>query len=466
VQVHEWQAAFIGESKKITGFSGGISEITLNVFFEMIDSDSRSGEMNFVEGPAERRTHRLALIRFHVWREGPVSRARIGQILSLNLPTVSNCVGELLKKGAIIEEGYADSTGGRKPQLLSINPRKGSVIGVTFSTRGISSAWADLRGTLHNKQIYGFTPAMGKQRALETLRQAVRDQLDAVRVTPAAGPVKQIGVGVSGLVDARTGVSLGFPRFDEWGDVPLRAMIEQEFGVPTVVDNHIVAVTLAESVVGQLRDFENALYVQLGPGLGVGMLINGRIYRGSKLNVGEFGHTTVTENGPICYCGSYGCLESLASDHALVQQVEAVLREGVKTTIPDYAPEPGRITAGAIFRAAADGDRFALNIVERALRLLGTGIANLVNLLGPQMIIIGGTMTEAGGEMVMSALYATLSTKALDRVEKDVEIRPSSFGKDEAITGAVTLALYHYLTSRLHKEPAASGGLLDLRGLS
>ncbi len=427
---------------------------------------SNSEYLDFSEGPAERRAHRLALIRFHVWREGPVSRARIGKILGLNLPTVSNCVGELLEKEEVVEEGFAESTGGRKPQLLSVNPHKGTVVGVTFSTRGISSAWADLRGNLRNMRIYPFSVSAGKGKALETIFQAISDQIEAIQASADAGPIKQIGVGISGLVDARNGVSLSFPRFEGWVDVPLREVLERHFNVPTVIDNHIVAVTLAESVRGQLRDFENALYVQLGPGLGVGILINGRIYRGSKLNVGEFGHTTVTENGPICYCGNYGCLESLASDHALVQQVEAAVREGVKTAIPDYAPEPGRITTGAIFRAAADGDRFALNLVEKAARLLGTGIANLVNLFGPQMIIIGGTMAEAGGDMLMSSLCATLSTKALDRMEKDVEIRSSSFGKEEAITGAITLALYHHYTSFLVGSEGASGALLDLRGLS
>jgi len=424
------------------------------------------GDDGLNEGPAERRAHRLALIKFHVWREGPVSRARIGQLLDLNLPTVSHCVGELLKEGEIVEEGFAQSSGGRKPQLLNVNPRKGSVIGITFSTRGISSAWADLRGNLNNIRIYPFSPSLGKERTLEVLRQAAQDQMEAVRLAPEAGPVKQIGIGVSGLVDAREGISLGFPRFDEWVDVPLREIFERAFHTPTVVDNHIVAVSLAESIVGQLKDYENALYVQLGPGLGVGILINGRIYRGSKLNVGEFGHTTITENGPICYCGNYGCLESLASDYALVQQTEAALREGVKTTIPDYAPEPGKITTGAIFRAAADGDRFALNLVEKAARLLGTGIANLVNLFGPEVIIIGGTMAEAGGDMLMSAICATLSTKALDRMEKDVEIRRSSFGNEEAIRGAVTLALYHYFTAPLRGDHGAHAGLLDLRGLS
>jgi predicted NBD/HSP70 family sugar kinase len=415
--------------------------------------------------PAERRNYRLALIRFHVWCEGPVSRARIGEILGLNLPTVSNCVGELLAKGELVEEGYAESTGGRKPQLLDINPRKGSVIGITFSSRGISSAWADLKGNVYNARIYPFSIAEGREGALQTLKQAVADQLAAVRSESQAGPIVQIGIGISGLVDSKAGVSIGFPRFEEWREVPLKDIFEREFGVPTTVDNHIVAVTLAETVFGHLKGFKNALYVQLGPGLGVGIVINGRIYRGSKLNVGEFGHTTITENGPICYCGNYGCLESLASDYALVQQTENALKEGVKTSIPEYAPEQGKITTGAIFRAAACGDRFALNLIEKATRLLGTGIANLVNLFGPEMIIIGGTMAEAGGDALISALCSILGTKALDRMEKDVEIRTSSFGRDEAIKGAVTLAIYHYLSAPLRSGSSSDSGLLELRGL-
>ncbi len=418
------------------------------------------------ESPSQRKAYRLALIRYFVWREGPVARAQIAESLGLNLPTVSNCVGELLSSGDLVEEGYADSTGGRKPQLLDINEKKGSVIGLTFSSRGISSAWADLKGQLYNIRIYPFDFSLGPTAALETLKQAVAEQIDAVRLTPHAGPICQIGVGLSGLVDTLSGISLGFPRFEGWNDVPLKKILEETFNIPTVLDNHIAAVALAETVYGQLRGVENALYVQLGPGLGAGIVINGQIYRGSRLNVGEFGHTSMmVDNGPICYCGNYGCLESLASDYALVQQAEAALREGVGTRIPEYAPTPGRITAGAIFRAAADGDRFALNLVEKAARLLGTGIANLVNLFGPQRIIIGGTMAESGGDLLLTTICGTLSTKALDRIEKDVEIRMSSFGKDEAIKGAVTLALHQCFTTPL-REGSPAGGRHEKRSFS
>lgn len=395
-----------------------------------------------------RKAGRKALIRFHVWRDGPVSRGWLADHLSLNLPTVSHCVGELLSSGDLVEEGYANSTGGRKPQLLDINPQRGAVVGLTFSSRGISSAWSDFKGTLHNHRIYGFNPADGRSAALDTLQQAVRDQIKAHAATPGAGPIRQIGVGVSGLVNQATGVSRLFPRFEEWSDVPLREIIQREFQIPTVLDSHIAAIALAENIFGKYKGFENALYVQLGPGLGLGIIIYGQIYRGSKSNVGEFGHTTVTEGGPICYCGNYGCLESVASDYALVQQAEAAMKEGVNTRILEFAPSPGKVTPGAVFRAAAEGDRLALNLVEKVGRLLGAGIGNLVNLFGPEIIIIGGTMAEAG-DLLLNPICTTLTHKALDRMERGAEVRTSSFGTEEAIKGAVTLALHHYLAAEL-----------------
>jgi predicted NBD/HSP70 family sugar kinase len=408
-----------------------------------------SAKNNQVNGEGARKTERKNLIRFNVWKDGPLSRGHLADALNLNLPTVSNCVAELLTSSDVVEEGYATSTGGRKPQLLDINPSRGSVIGLTFSSRGISSAWANFKGTLFNPKIYPFVPSEGKTKAIENLVVAIRDQVQNLENSEGSGPLVQVGIGISGLVNPSAGISIGFPRFEEWMDVPLREIVEKQFGVPVVIDSHIAAIALAETIFGKYRGFRNALYVQLGPGLGLGIVINGEIYRGSKLNVGEFGHTTITENGPICYCGNYGCLESIASDYALVQQAEAAIKEGVSTHIPDYTPQPGKITPGSIFRAAKEGDRFASNLLERVGRLLGTGIANLVNLFGPEVIILGGTMAEAG-DLLLNPICSTLRTKALDRMEKGVEIKTTSFGTDEALKGATTLALYQYLTRDLN----------------
>lgn len=395
-----------------------------------------------------KRQARKALIRFVVWKDGPVSRGHLAETLRLNLPTISGCVAELVASKDVLEEGFAVSTGGRKPQLLDVNPTRASVVGLTFSSRGINSAWADFKGQVFNHATTPFSFGAGRDKAIEALLSAVDTQLAAVAATQGAGRVEQIGVGISGLLDPVTGVSSAFPRFEEWTSVPLKKILEDRFGIPAAVDNHIAAIALAESVSGKYRGFKNALYIQLGPGLGMGIVIDGKLYRGSKRSVGELGHTTMSENGPICYCGNYGCLESLASDYAMVQQAEAAIREGVNTRIPEFAHTPGKITPGAIFRAAQEGDRFASNLIERVGVLLGTAIANVVNIFGPELLILGGTMAVAG-DLLMNPINRTLRTKALDQMEKGIEVRMSSFGREEAIKGAVTLALYRLLSRDL-----------------
>lgn len=386
-----------------------------------------------------------AQIRFLAWRDGPLSRNQIAQTLNLNLPTISNCVSALINEEQILEQGHADSTGGRKAQLLDINPTQGCVIGLTFSSRGVASAWADLKANVHNVKSYPFVPSQGREKALETLYEAAGHQLRDTSRNAAGRPVVQVGVGLSGLLNVQAGISHAFPRFDEWVDVPLRDLLEQRFGIPVVMDNHIAAVALTEHIFGKCRGIDNTLYIQLGPGLGVGIIIGGQIYRGSRLTVGEFGHTTITEDGPICYCGNYGCLESMASDYALIQQAELALRESVNTRILEFSSEPNKITLNAIFRAAQAGDRLANNLVEKVGRMLGTAIANLVNLFGPETIILGGTMAQAG-EILLNPLCQTLRGKSLARMESDLKVSTSSFGDDEAIKGALTLALFEYLS--------------------
>jgi predicted NBD/HSP70 family sugar kinase len=388
---------------------------------------------------------RVGDVLFEIWQKAPVSRAQLSDELGLSLPTISAAITILMQRGEVIDGKMAASTGGRKAQLVDICAEKGRVIGVSFTSRGICSAWSDMKGGLHNISHYSFVPSEGREKALETLYECIQDQMSASSV-----PVVRIGLGISGLLDNVAGISNAFPRFEAWNDVPLKPLIEDRFKIETIVDGHIAGITLAEMLSGKYKGFENALFIKLGPGLGVGIVIGGRLYRGSRRNVGEFGHTTLREEGgTLCYCGNYGCLECMAGDHAVVQQARSALAEGVQTRIVEFmianGHGPNKLTVNEIFAAAEAGDRFALNLVERTARLLGTGIANLVNLFGPEMIILGGTMAEAG-DVLLNPICQTLHTKALDRIEKNVQIRTGSFGEDEAVQGAVTLALHHYFS--------------------
>lgn len=394
----------------------------------------------------DKKAARKAHLQYVIWRDGPISRGDLAKAVRLNLPTISTLIAELMAEGEVIEEGFASSTGGRRPQLLDINPAGGYVIGVSLYSRGIISGFSNLKGRIENRRDFEFSPALGREPTLHRLAEAIACQVEMIERRGGRKTIRQIGIGISGLVDKEHGISREFPRFEEWSDVPLRQITEDRFGIPVVVDNNLAAITLAESIFGDLRGRRNALYVHLGSGIGCGIIIDGKVYKGSRSYVGEFGHMTAVEDGPICYCGNYGCLEAVASEHALLQQAEAALREGVHSAIAE-AGAGGRVTSTkAIFRAAEAGDRLATHLVQKACELIGAGIAGLINIFGPEVIILGGGMADAG-EILLTPLRRCVQTQSLDRIHPELEIRVSSFGDNAGLMGAITLALHQHYTT-------------------
>lgn len=392
----------------------------------------------------EKDSRRSSLL-YQLWKEGPISRGALADLMGINLPTVSAIVQELIKSGEVIEEGFATSTGGRKAQLLDVNPKQGGVVAVEFSSRGILSASSDMKGRLHNHVIRPFSPSMGKDAAISAIMAAIDDQALFLKEDEGL-ECSRIGMVLSGLIDEVKGLSLSFPRFEEWQNVPIADILSERYNVPVTVSSHVIGTTLAESIFGRFKDTRNFIYVHLGPGLAIGMVVDGYVYRGRKATVGEFGHMTVDDNGPICYCGNYGCLETVASDWALVQAAENAINEGVKTHIPQHVDDSGRITPAAIFHAAEMGDRLASNMIDKAGHSIGTALAGVVNLLAPEAIVFGGSMSEDGDRLI-KAVQHTIKRRALEALENDIQVDIGSFGAQAGVFGAVAVALHQHYTS-------------------
>jgi len=391
-----------------------------------------------------KKTREMASL-YHIWVNKTLSRGHISRILALKAPTVSALITSLIKSGRIREGRLADSSGGRRAKLLEIVPSWGWVIGLEFSSRGIVSASADMNGEIYNVKKSRFETGVTREKILSSLLSAVRYQTSYIHRRDR-NPIFRIGFAISGLVDECGGISINFPHLEDWKNVPLKDILEEKFSIPTVVENRITAITYAENLFGEHKDIKDVLIFHLGPGLGMGIILNGQVRRGSKWSVGEFGHIAASEDGPLCYCGKRGCLESVASDYALVAQVKEAIKGGVNTRILEFAGSKGEITAEAICLAAKDGDRLALGMIEKVGNYLTTAVANLLNIIGPEVILFGGIMVESC-DVLQEYIKRKLPVHTLEYIEKHVKVDRATFGAEQGIRGAVTVALNSFYSN-------------------
>jgi predicted NBD/HSP70 family sugar kinase len=239
---------------------------------------------------------------------------------------------------------------------------------------------------------------------------------------------------VPGLVDQESGVCMLAPNLG-WRDFPLREALAQDLGVPVVVNNITQAAAVAEGRLGAARGARSFVWVYVGSGVGSGIVIDGRVFYGQRGFSGEIGHCPVVDDGPVCACGRRGCLETVASSMALTRAADVAIEAGQSTLL---ASMPRPLDASAIAAAARDGDAVAQQILAQAGEHLGRGISYLLNVLNPEMIVLGGSVAQAG-EDLFREVRASVARHAL--VPRGVAIVPSALGDRAELTGAVLLAM-------------------------
>lgn len=270
----------------------------------------------------------------------------------------------------------------------------------------------------------------------ETLA-AVESAIDDV-LTP---DVSVIGVGAAGLVDVHRGVIVFSPNFI-WRDVALGSRLTERFGVPVTVDNDATAAAWAEVRLGAAVGASDVLLVTVGTGIGGGIVMDGSIVRGAHGFAGEIGHIVVEPGGPSCGCGNRGCWEQVASGQALEREGGRVVLEHPGSPLARLASgDPDRVTGELVVRAAADGDEAAAGIVLDVGRRLGEGIAGLVNILDPEVVVIGGGMAGVGAPLLGPMRESYLASVEGRSARPDVPIVPAALGNDAGAIGAGLLAI-------------------------
>lgn len=386
-----------------------------------------------------RRTNRATILRT-LYFGGEMSRVDLSKQTQLSTATVTNVVAELLDEGSVIEVGSVESLGGRPRTILAINPHYTYIIGVDVGEQHLGLELFDLTlAKVATAQYPILTHLAHPERIATQIAQGIETLLTTAGVSQQN--ILGIGVGVPGVVEMTSKSVVHAPGIG-WNAVPFRRFLEAQVPYHIFLDNGVKAMTQAELLVGAGRGYQHIVVVLMGTGVGAGIVVNGILYRGASNSAGEWGHTRISLDGPLCRCGNQGCLEAYVGSSYILDRL--------RTRVPahpslEYANEEEAITTLAASMRVGDPD--AVQILEETTRYLGLGVTNLINLFNPQLLILGGWVGSHIGHLILPTLRGIIEVTALQSSVQAVSIEVSQFGQDAVALGTATLVLEQFLSS-------------------
>lgn len=384
-----------------------------------------------------RRRNRALLLRRLVV-DGETSRRDLGAATGLSPATVTNVVSELIDEGVVLEAGFRDSDGGRRRALLQINAEAGYVFGVDVSETQVTTALFDITLSRLAERTATFVGRhIEPSRVGEIVIEHTESVLDETGVPRRK--VFGMGLGVPGVVESpATPQAVVHTDVIGWESVSFE-WLEQQLGIPVLVDNGAKTTTQAESWYGSAKGSDHAIVAIVGDGVGAGIITSGRLYRGASSGAGEWGHTKINLGGPVCRCGSTGCVESIVG-------ASAVLRSWLGGE--EYL---GRETEGidALFRAISDGDAAAIATMDSTIEHLGLALANLVNLYNPEKIVVGGWFGDLIFRNYPEKLRTTVRSFSLTQPGVQAVLERSQLGIRAVALGAATLPIDRFIETGL-----------------
>ncbi len=375
--------------------------------------------------------------------QGPISRADIAKLTKLSPTTVSAVVNQLIEEKLVAPLGEGVSSGGRRPILIRFCPESRLAVGVEVTTRDIRVGLADLNGAIL-KQITLPTILTSEEDFLGQIKAGIDEILAFSQ--KKRGSVIGIGITVPGLI-AKDRCSLVYSASLGLENVPVIDAL-QAYDYPILLENDMNAAALGERAMGAGMGLNDLIYVSISHGIGAGIIINNKIYTGHNGRAGEFGHMTLDLHGPLCECGSRGCLGPMASGPAVQSKIAHFLSLNIKTKLHDLmknrAPEaPYELLKEAV----AENDEVALAILEECAEYLGVAIANLITFWDPPLVILGGTFMETFGNQALDLIKKSATKRVIPNyIDPPLPIVASKLGPDIGILGAVTLVFSHFLS--------------------
>jgi glucokinase len=313
------------------------------------------------------------------------------------------------------------------------------VVGVDLGGTKILSSVISSDGEICSRDLRMTPAAQGPDAVIRAVLESAGQALDLAGVDSSA--LEAIGVGAPGLSNSETGVVFTSPHLPGWQDIPLKDIIEKEFDKDTFIINDADAAAIGECCFGAAKGASNFVYITISTGIGGGVVIGGKLYKGAGGIAGEVGHMTIDDKGPLCSCGNTGCWETLASGTALAREARRQIENGARTSIIDHSDgDSEKITAQTVHVAAESGDALAKDLIARTSHYIGVGLTNLINIFNPELIVIGGGLSNIG-DMLLAPAFEIAEKRTFKEAFRSVRFARAELGGDVGVLGAAAFAL-------------------------
>lgn len=359
----------------------------------------------------------------------------LSKTIKMSTPTITRAIDELIEEDMVREIGIGESTGGRRPSIYGLKASSRYVIGIDleryfirmgifdFDNKPVSEIHELNEGLETHTDIPGF------------LAEKVYELIEAYNIDRN----KLLGIGISlpGLIDLRSGISYTYLNTGR----PTAKELMDRLGLPVFLEQDTRSMAWGEQAFGLAHGHQNVLCLNIGSGIGLSMILNGKIYTGHSGYSGEFGHIQIEPNGQLCHCGKIGCIETVASGKVLISKAKKDITEGSITQISGMIDgDLNKLNIKVILDAARAGDQYAIDLLGRIGEALGKGLSTLIHLFNPELIIIGGEMSKAA-DFLISPIESNLNIYTIARIRKDAMIVSSELGDNARLMGTVALVM-------------------------
>lgn len=358
---------------------------------------------------------------------------------------ISSEIDSLLEKHYIKENSETEYSGGRRSKSYSINGKLGLLAGVDIGATSIDLVIADFSRRVLSRYSEAALVREGPIKILGRICSLLENTITEHGYSPEE--VLGVGIGIPGPVDFTHGTVISPPIMPGWDRYPIIQTVSQWFPTANiVVDNDVNVMALGEIHEGNGKGIKNLIFVKIGTGIGAGIICHGEIYRGASGCAGDIGHISVSKSGPTCHCGNKGCLESLAGGPAMAERALIAAQAGKSPILlKRYKMNNDLLTAEDIGQAAREGDQLSIEIIRESGQMIGDVLASLVNFYNPEMIVIGGGVSNLGN-LLLSSIRQAVFYRSLPLATRNLDIVFSGIGADAGVIGAVNLALDNLFT--------------------